>query len=243
MEKKYNCSISVVSHGQGALVKNLLADFQTFCGPSFEVLLTLNIPESKAFLSDFEGLAITLIENDKPQGFGQNHNAAFKMSSGEVFIIVNPDIRAPNLNLTSLYALASRPGVGACAPRVFETTGQPADSARYFPTIVDVFLRVFPEIRKLDYNFDVSEAIEVDWVAGMFVAFPKAAFQEVGGFDQRYFMYWEDADICRRLKHNGYQTFVDCSTSVVHNARRANRRSLRHFSWYLRSATRFLVGV
>lgn len=236
-------SISIVSHGQGRLIRHLLEDCRTFSGASFEILLTLNIPEDKAFISEFKDLPITLIENKRTKGFGDNHNTAFKCSRGDVFVVVNPDIRAPGLDLTNLAALSENSRVGACAPRVLSTIGAVEDSARRFPNISRLIVRVLFRRHKSDYDLSGSGLISVDWVAGMFVAFPRSAYEAVGGFDTRYFMYMEDADICRRLQRCGYGVVVDCSSSVVHDARRASRRSLRHLSWHLRSAIRFLAGI
>lgn len=233
-------SISIVSHGQANLVKNLLKDIRTFSGQPFEVLLTFNITEDKTFIADFKDLPITLIENQHPKGFGDNHNTAFKCSRGDIFVVVNPDIRAPKLDLTSLTTLSEQQYVGACAPRVLNPMGTIEDSARRFPTFFRLVTRVLFIHRKPDYDLAGTTPVMVDWVAGMFVLFPRSAFEAVGGFDTRYFMYMEDADICRRLKQHGYLTLVDCSTSVVHDARRSSHRSLRHLSWHLRSAIRFL---
>lgn len=243
MSNKYKLSISIVSHGQGHLIKNLLADCRAFSGPAFEILLTLNIPEDKSFIAGFKDLPITLIENQHPKGFGENHNTAFKCSCGDIFVVVNPDICAPKLDLTKLTTLSVQPKVGACAPRVLNAMGDTEDSARRFPTIFRLLNRVLFNRHKADYDLIGSNPITVDWVAGMFVLFPRAAFEAVGGFDTRYFMYMEDADICRRLKQHGYLTLVDCSTSVVHDARRSSHRSPLHFSWHLRSAIRFLTGI
>lgn len=243
MNSHYRLSLSIVSHGQGALIKNFLEDCRTFTGQLFEILLTLNIPEDKTFISAFKDLPITLIENQQPKGFGDNHNAAFKCSHGDIFVVVNPDIRAPRLDLTNLIALSEMPKIGVCAPRVTNAEGVTEDSARNFPTFFQLLTRVLLRHRKSDYDLSGATAIKVDWVAGMFVAFPRAAYEAVGGFDTRYFMYMEDADICRRLRQRGYEIMVDCSTSVVHDARRDSHRSLRHLSWHLRSAIRFLIHI
>lgn len=235
-------SLSIISHNQGHLIKNLLADCRTFSGPPFEIVLTLNIPEDKSFIADFKDLPITVIENQQPKGFGDNHNTAFECSRGDTFVVVNPDIRAPKLDLSNLIILSEQQKVGACAPLVLNAIGAVEDSARRFPTVYRLLDRVLFNRHKADYDLIGSNPITVDWVAGMFVLFPRAAFEAVGGFDTRYFMYMEDADICRRLKQHGYLTLVDCSTSVVHDARRSSHRSPRHFSWHLRSAIRFLTG-
>lgn len=243
MTTSYPLSLSIVSHGQGQLIANLLEDARTFSGPTFEIVLTLNISEDKSFLTKFTDLPITLIENPHPKGFGDNHNTAFKHSRGNIFVVVNPDIRAPHLNLSTLTALAARAKLGACAPKVLSATGTIEDSARQFPTFARLLSRVVLRRQGPDYNLSGPGTVEVDWVAGMFVAFPRAAYEAVGGFDTRYFMYMEDADICRRLRRRGYSILMDGSTSVVHDARRASRRSVRHLSWHVRSALRFLTGL
>jgi N-acetylglucosaminyl-diphospho-decaprenol L-rhamnosyltransferase len=225
------------------MIRRLLEDCRTFRTPPFEILLTLNIPESKDFIREFDDLPIIVIENQSPKGFGENHNSAFKCCRGDVFMIFNPDISAPQLDLAKIVEFASLPGVGACAPKVVNSGGSVEDSARRFPTISKLIRRVLLRRREADYNLNASTTITVDWVAGMFVAFPRGAFEAVRGFDTRYFMYMEDADICRRLRHRGYRTLVDCSTTVVHDAQRASRRSIRHLSWHLRSALRFLAGI
>lgn len=243
MPRECKLSISIVSHNQGHMVRRLLEDCRTFSGPPFEILLTLNVPESKEFISEFCDLPIIVIENHSPKGFGQNHNFAFGRSCGDVFLVVNPDIRAPKLNLANLAFVATQPDVGAVAPKVLNSCGAIEDSARRFPTFTRLALRVLLRRRDLNYHLNGSEAVEVDWVAGMFVAFPKIAFESVCGFDERYFMYMEDADICLRLRRRGYSVVVDSSTIVVHNAQRASRRSFRHLSWHIRSALRFLTGI
>ena len=236
-------SLSVVSHGQGHLIRNLLADCRSFRSPPFEIILTLNGPEDKGFLAEFADLPIRLIENPSPKGFGANHNGAFAVSRGQVFVVVNPDIRAPGFDLGALTRQCALPGVGACAPRVLSPSGRIEDSARRFPTFFRLARRVILRRRMPDYDLTSTGLVQVEWVAGMFVAFPRAAFQAVGGFDTRYFMYLEDTDICRRLQRRRFRVVVDGSASVVHDAQRASHRSLHHLSWHTRSAVRFLTGV
>jgi GT2 family glycosyltransferase len=95
--------------------------------------------------------------------------------------------------------------------------------------------------RESDYTLD-SVPIEVDWVAGMFVAFKRAAFEAVDGFDERYFMYMEDVDICRRLNEAGWLTVVQPQVSVVHAAQRASRKNVQHLRWHVASAIRYFFG-
>lgn len=232
-------SLSVVSHGQGSLVQALLRDVQTWPGVRLEVIVTLNIPEDDSFLRYFGDLDLKVIRNARPKGFGANHNGAFARATGDFFIVANPDIRAPHLDLSALIDTARAAGVGACAPLVMSIDGKVEDSARRFPTFGRLAKRAILKIRKADFEA-ATQPVVVDWVAGMFIVFGREAFQRVGGFDERYFMYMEDADICRRLSRLRLAVIVDPRCKVIHEARRASRRNLQHLRWHLRSAVRFL---
>lgn len=236
-------SISIVSHGQGELVKKLLEDLRLFQWPNFEIILTINIPENVDFISNFHDLDIAVIKNPVPKGFGANHNSAFLRSNGDIFLVLNPDIRAPDLNFTNVQKILNAKEIGVCSVKVLNGRGDIEDSARRFPTIFSLLRRKFFSDTDVEYDLDVPGVVKVDWVAGMFMAFSSVTYRSVGGFDTRYYMYMEDADICRRLARHGYVSVVDCSTVVIHDAQRASRKSLRHFRWHLRSALRFLVGV
>jgi len=79
----------------------------------------------------------------------------------------------------------------------------------------------------------------VDWLAGLFLLFPFRLFTAINGFDERYFMYCEDVDICARFRLAGYGVFWDPRISVIHQAQRHSHRRLNHLKWHLVSLVRF----
>jgi GT2 family glycosyltransferase len=101
--------------------------------------------------------------------------------------------------------------------------------------------RLISRRRLPDYRW-ATEPIAVDWSAGMFVAYRSDAFRAVGGFDERFFMYLEDADICRRLYASGWATMLQPACPVVHAAQRRSHRNMQHLAWHLRSAMQFFFG-
>lgn len=235
-------SLSVVSHGQGHLIESLLRDMRHWTGAHMQIIVTFNIPEDKTFLKQFEDLDIEVISNVSAKGFGANHNDALSHAKGDTFIVVNPDIRANELDFGPLLETVTVTDVGACAPLVLSNEGKIEDSARRFPTLARLATRVILKIRSVD--FDIStQPVAVDWVAGMFVAFRADVFRSIGGFDTRYFMYMEDADICRRLHRRHLRVIVDPRCKVVHEARRASRKDAQHMRWHVRSALRFLFHI
>lgn len=235
-------TLSIVSHESGPLVTELLKDLRRHLVPEIEIILTFNVPEDESFLANFGDLPIRVIRNKRePLGFGANHNRAFAASAGQWFVVVNPDVRLPNCPLSALASVCAIDDVGACAPLVMSPAGIMEDSLRRFPTITKLLRRVLLKQRRADYTPDTREAQAVDWAAGMFVMFRRQAFAAVNGFDTRYFMYFEDADICRRLWANGWSVQFVPQAQVIHAAQRASHRSRQHLKWHLRSAIRFLL--
>lgn len=235
-------TLSIVSHGQSALIRPLLDDLQKLTLDNFEVIITINIPEDDFAFQNLP-FPSKIIRNAVPQGFGSNHNAAFEQSSGQFFVVVNPDIRLPSLDITKLISLMKDPKVGAVAPVVLNSSGDIEDSVRRFPTVLSLTRRVLLSQRASVYEFG-NQPIDVDWTAGMFVVFRRESYQSVRGFDhQRFFMYFEDVDICRRLKEKGWRVVMQPAVSVIHDAQRASHRSIKHMVWHLTSAFRYFTGL
>jgi len=235
-------SISIVSHLQGTMVKALLQDLDRFCrGYPLEVILTLNLPELLEFdLSGFH-FPVVLQRNSIPKGFGANHNQAFGMASGDLFCVLNPDIRVSADPFPSLIACLSDPTVGVIAPLVLSAEGAVEDSARRFPTPLKILCKALGGCKGIDYPITSHELLP-DWVGGMFLLFRRTVYQQMGGFDQRYFLYYEDVDLCARLFLSGYKVVLSPRAQVAHHAQRASRRRVQYFLWHLQSMIRFFLS-
>jgi GT2 family glycosyltransferase len=82
-----------------------------------------------------------------------------------------------------------------------------------------------------------------DWVGGMCMVFPVNVFEKLNGFDQHYFLYYEDVDICGRLMLSGHKSVVCPDATVVHNAQRSSHRNLKYLRWHLASMLRFFLST
>lgn len=239
-------ALSVVSHGHGNHVLQLLeALAQTGCR---RVWLTLNVPEPaiRAALGPAEptgyctrgSLQIHVIENLSPLGFGANHNQAFaremrQPAPAACFGVLNPDLAWTSDPLPALVAAAGSPGAGCAFPHQTGADGQVQDHRRRVPTPGALLRRhVFrqPEV------FAANAAPH--WVNAAMLVFPASVYAQVGGFDESYFMYCEDVDLCLRLQLAGYRLVEAPQAVVTHQAQRASRRNLRHTLWHLRSLCR-----
>lgn len=232
-------TVSIVSHAQGDIIRPLLAKLATWRGARIELLLTLNVPEDEGFIEAAAGVPTSVIRNLMPRGFGANHNRAFEAAQGDFFLVLNPDIRAEDISLTPLFETLGRVGAGVVGAAILDTQGQPTDSPRRFPKLARLVTRLVTGVRAPEYG-DLRGPAAVEWVGGMFMVFRREVYRALGGFDERFFMYMEDVDICRRISDRGWKVVFEPAVAVVHDARRQNRRSARHMRWHLRSLWRYL---
>lgn len=232
--------VSVVSHCQNSLVNRLLQDLARQCGSDLAIIVTENVRDPVP-LEFPAGARIELVANASPKGFGANHNAAFCRSTAPVFVVLNPDIRLEQNPFLSLGARLRDARTAAAGPLVRSPQGGVEDSARRFPTALSLLRKALRGSAGPDYPVDAGP-LEVDWIAGMCIALRRDAFAKVGGFDERYFLYYEDVDLCRRLRLSGYSIIYDTNVSVVHDARRASRRNLGLMRIHAASAVRYLLS-
>jgi GT2 family glycosyltransferase len=231
-------TLSVVGHRQSELLVRLLEDVVAYPVVA-NVIVTLNCDEEEVAVP--QGLLgrVRQIRNVRPKGFAENHNQAFAFCKTPYFAVLNPDLRIPDDPFPLLLKTIVRGNAGVCTPAVIGPQGVIEDHAREFPVPWDIF-------RKLLGCYDGiwpyrlgDPAFSPDWVGGMFMLFDSSAYRRLGGFDPGFFLYYEDVDICARLRKAGYEIVVCPGTHVIHDARRESRRSLRYLRWHVSSMLRF----
>jgi len=190
-------------------------------------------------------------------GFGTAANRGVARTSGELVMILNPDtLVEPGTTKALVAALEHDPGLAAVGPRVDTPHGDLYPSARRFPELTvaagHAFLglvspanRFTREYRMLDW--DHTNPGDVDWVSGTCMLVRRGAFEEVGGFDERYFMYVEDVDLCWRLRDAGWRVGYEPAGRVVHTIGVSSelapyRMILAHHRSLLRFARRSTTG-
>lgn len=229
-------AVSIVSHGHGEMVNRLTGQILE-CPEVGQVILTRNLHETTSFVTHPK---VSVVQNSAPKGFGANHNAAFRLCGESYYCVLNPDIELLGNPFPTLLECAARQGGGAIAPLIVTPDGRMEDSVRRFPTFTSLLKKAFGG-HDGRYALDPGQGpLEVDWVAGMFMLFASSSYARLGGFDERYFLYYEDVDICARAWRGGLRVVVVPSVSAIHDARRDSHRSFRHMRWHLTSVMRFL---
>ena len=231
-------TVSIVSHNQVQMLNHLLADL-IHCKYITKVIVTHNLPEPQAFFpTDYDTSKVVILENDYPLGFGRNHNRAFLQCTTKYFAILNPDLRLPSDPFPNLLNGLESGNVGAIAPVVSDGSGGIEDNARRFPTPISLLTRCLRLDTPPKIPASSRSLIDSDWVAGMFIIMRSELFSRIGGFDERFFLYCEDVDLCLRLRRLNYKIVLEPSTSVIHYAQRLSRRQLKYFVIHLLSYLR-----
>jgi hypothetical protein len=232
-------TVSIVSHGDTLPLQGLLESLRAFEDPpQLQLIVTDNLGNDVPELESGTWNSVRLLRNDRPQGYARNHNAAFRHAQGSYFCIVNPDVRFLESTYAPLIADLESGKADIAAPLVVDARGAIQDSFRDLPTPGELLWRRV-ERPKTDAHLAMGQRLHPDWIAGIFLLMQTHTFSSLGGFDQRYHLYFEDVDLCTRARLMGLSVVVNGRLRLQHDARRASRRPGRHLIWHLRSAARF----
>ena len=233
-------TVSIVSHAQNGLVNQLLGDLADIGRDLLQLIVTENTADPVPLKPPPMHTPLQRVVNERPLGFGANHNRAFARSCTPYFCVCNPDIRIKTDPFPVLEMHLSSSDVGVVAPLVRSPDGKVENNARRFPTAWSLLRKLAHRRDEPEYPADRG-AIDVDWVGGMFMLFRAEVYRALTGFDEAYFLYYEDVDLCRRMRRAGFRAIYDPGVEVIHNARRGSRRDVRLMAHHLASMARYLT--
>ena len=201
---------------------------------------------------------VRVVRNAVNVGFGRGINQGVGASTAPFILVMNPDCRLEHGALATMREeLDGRPRCAIVGPRVLDPDGSEQGSARGDPDMLTGLFGRTGLLRNLLPSSSLSrrnvvsngQSGTVDWVSGACMFVRRAAFDEVDGFDARYFLYWEDADLCRRLRARGHEIrYVPAATAVHrvgHSSKTARAASIKafHESAYLYYSTHVAPGA
>ena len=172
-----------------------------------------------------------LHRNARNLGYAKAVNQGLALTEGPLVLVMNPDCYLlPGALLAMTQAMAAHPDCAVVGPCVLNPDGTIQGSARGDPDMMTglfgrstLLTRTFPKTRSARANVRAEALItsresapEVDWVSGACMLVRRDAVERVGGFDERYFLYWEDADFCRRLREAGYSIRYVSAARAIH---------------------------
>ena len=196
------------------------------------------------------GQAVDVIETGINLGYGSGANRGAALCDADLLLVCNPDVVVDKDALRHLAgAFDNDPTLAIAGPLVLEPDGTRYPSARRFPSLIEgaghaIAGRLMPHNR-FSRRYRMTEmsstaTTAIDWVSGSCMLVRRKAFEELGGFDESYFMYGEDVDLCWRAHRAGYAVAWIPSASVTHVGGISTRRTpYRMLAAHHRSALRF----
>lgn len=165
---------------------------------------------------------VTYLKTESNLGFGKGHNQVLPLLDSRYHAIVNPDILLTEDSFSVLMDFMKKQNCGMVIPRLLDTEGNLQAVYRRELTVFDMFIRFFLKKgfkkRKAHHtmqDMDYEKPFPVPFAQGSFLVIQTGLFKELNGFDEGFFMYVEDADLCKRV--NAFSTLYYCpDTSVVH---------------------------
>ncbi|CAM4102601.1 glycosyltransferase family 2 protein [Zobellia nedashkovskayae] len=209
--------------------------------------------ETDAFRTCFVSDEITYIHTGKNIGFGKGHNWILEEleAKSKFHLILNPDAYfEPNTIPQLIKEIVNRDKVGIIAPKILYPDGSFQLSIRRFPKIYDFFLRRIPGIKNIfkdtfkkgNYlNGPLDKPMNVEAVSGCFQVFDTNVFTKIKGFDERYFMYMEDLDICRKVHEAGYNVLYYPLVTVYHHSAYDSKKKPKLLLIHLSSIVKYFI--
>jgi len=220
-------SIILVSFNVRSLLEKCVSSLLS-SGDNFfkEIILVDNNSEdeSREFLRDLElkkyrNIEIKIVLNKKNLGFAKAVNQGIRVAKGKYILLLNPDTRVKKDSLEKLINFAEKnPEAGVIGAQLVNPDNSAQPSVYHFPSWWRAILE-FWFGKKGAYEKYVpsgGKAVEVDAVTGAAMLISRKTFEKVGLFDERYFMYFEDLDFCRRVKKAGLKVYYLPETKILH---------------------------
>jgi N-acetylglucosaminyl-diphospho-decaprenol L-rhamnosyltransferase len=228
--------VVTVRFGSDDVLPTMLASIPDAVGDAYEAVVVDNRPEGDAVRSVAEAAGARYLARSDNPGYGgaMNAGAALLGPSVEWVLIANPDLVLTPGSVARMVARGDTdPAIAAVGPLVRESDGAVYPSARAVPSIRNgighaLFVNLWPNNPWTRNYLDDSPARpalkDAGWLSGSCVLVRRTAFEAIGGFDERYFMYFEDVDLGFRLGKSGYRNVYDPSAEVIHSGAHATGR-------------------
>ncbi|MBA4312698.1 MAG: glycosyltransferase family 2 protein [Chlorobiaceae bacterium] len=218
-------SVIIVNYNRFDLTHQAIGSLIRY-SPEVEIIVVDNssTPNSAGSLTK-EFPSIKYIGLSKNEGFGYANNRGAKLARGEYIFLLNNDafLMEDTPQILASFCEAN-PSVGICAPKLIYPNGNFQLSWGRDPSIINEWImrRMYRKFDKSCHNYiskiekQYNKITSVDWLTGAALMIRKDVYNKVGGFDEKYFMYYEDSDLCKRVRDIGYSILYVPTTIVAH---------------------------
>jgi GT2 family glycosyltransferase len=235
-------SVIIVNWNTGALLRDCVESvYRETKRHSFEVIVVDNASSDDSLsLVESEFKAAVVIKNSKNLGFAKGNNIGVEAAEGKYVILLNPDTKVLYGALDKIcnYLETAANDVGAAGPMLLNKDGSfQTEQGMRFPALGTAFAQYFFLSRifglpGIFMNRALKKTSDVDWLCGACLASPRKIYKEMGGLDEKYFLYAEDMDICYRLREKGYRSVFLPGAAIMHISKQSTSKQGEEVSKY-----------
>jgi len=248
MQEEKHITASIVVYKENLKVLENAID--SFLGsPLSKKLYIIDNSPSNEFKNKIQNDSVEYIYSNKNVGFGKGHNSILHKltSENKYHLILNPDVRFhPEILEKLVLKMESNESFSMIAPRVLNSNNELLHTARRYPSLFELifrFLGIFKKftIRGEYKNQNHKQSFSPDFVQGSFMLFKTEDLLRLEGFDERYFMYMEDVDICRKIDLSGKRKLYFPATEIIHTHRKGSSKEFRLFFIHISSIIKYFI--
>lgn len=218
-------SIIILTYNSSRFIEALLKSLISL-KKDYEILVVDNdsSDETVKLAKKFE--EVKVFETGVNLGFAKGINFGAKKASSKYLLFINPDTVFEDGNIEDMIELfKSKRSAGIVGGKLIDVDASPEKSAGRFFNLFETILLVLGLDEAFGVRFSPEKLSKVDFVSGGFMMIKKDLFEDLGGFDENYFMYVEDMDLCFRAKRIGFNTYFTPDTVVSHVSHGSSDRS------------------
>ncbi len=238
---KIELSIITVSYNASEFIEEYLLSLQKHLPKQTEVIIVDNNSQDDTVQKIRKYSFVQLIENPVNSGFSRGCNMGAAKARGEYLLFLNHDIKINEGAVEEMIGyFKTHPEVGLVGPQLVEPSGMTQQSVTHFPTLMGAVQEYIlgQKNKYTQYSLSGKGAVEVDAVYGAAMLLLRDSFHRLGGFDERYFLFYEDIDLCKRIHQLGKKVIYLPSARfghVVGGSMKGERKmpfGVRTLSWF-----------
>lgn len=239
----------VVYHNSEVDIKKVIASFLGYVSTSVLIIVDNSADDSLKVLC--EDPRVRYIFNNANIGFGPAHNIAFNIAyqlNSDYHILLNPDVYfEPTILRDLITKMESDTSIGLLMPKIVYPNGETQYLCKLIPSPEDLILRRFIPFKKIKKKlenryelqfFSYEEEAEIPVLSGCFMFIRTSVLKKVKGFDERFFMYLEDVDLCRRIGRISRLVYYP-KVESVHNYEKGSYKNRKLLSYHIKSAIKY----
>lgn len=236
-------SIIIVTYNSESHISRCLKSLKNKLKANFEVIIVDNNSSDQTIreISKIKEIELKILPQDQNLGFSKANNIGVKESKGSTILFLNPDTEIEKIDSQTIVDYLSNPDIGIIAPKLVMDDGKTQPSVMNIPTIMNAILEYWlsQKNKYSQYAPIEDKPIQVEAVYGAAMFIKRIVYEKIGGFNNKYFLYFEDIDLCRKVNEIGLKIIYYPEFIVKHSVGASSKTNPETRSLFIESAKRF----